>query len=63
MILRAIKLIFIVAFFVHLTECDFKEVSESRLELMKDINDSLVYPNLIVQQKEREGVGSENVHF
>jgi hypothetical protein len=59
MILRAIKLAVLVAFFVQLTRCDFKEVSESRMELMKDVNDSFEYPNLIVQQKEREGVWRE----
>lgn len=57
MLLRVIKLVVLAAFFAQLTKCDFKEVIESRLELMKDINDSLVYPNLLVQQKEREGVG------
>lgn len=58
MMLQVLKMM---AVFIHLghVKCRFRDISESRLEFMKDINDTLVYPNLMVQQKEKEGVRNE----
>lgn len=53
------KIVILVAFLVQLSKCRFRDISESRQEPLQNINDTLVYPNLMVQQKEKEGVSNQ----
>lgn len=52
MILRVIKIIIFVAFLTRISNVRFRDVAAAK----SDANDSLEFPNLLLQQKEKEGV-------
>lgn len=58
MIVNVIKIVILIKMFAGLAKSSFLDISENRLKFMKDINDTgfKAYPNLLVQQKEKEGV-------
>lgn len=60
MILRVIKVAMFVAFLSRLSICRFRDVSASDSDVGIDLNESLEFPNLLLQQKEREGVSDES---
>lgn len=55
MILRVIKVAMFVAFLSRLSIFRFRDVSADS-DVGIDLNESLEFPNLLIQQKEREGV-------
>lgn len=56
MLLRAIKIIILLAFFARLALSRYWDATLGNEELELDVNDSMEFPNLVLQQKEREGV-------
>lgn len=56
MLLRAVKVLILLAFFVRLALCRYWDMVEGNSDLEIDVNSSLEFPNLFLQQKEREGV-------
>lgn len=56
MLLRVIKVAMFVAFLSRLSIFRFRDVSASDSDVGIDLNESLEFPNLLIQQKEREGV-------
>lgn len=56
MISRTMKIVIFVAFLTRLSICRFRNVTASKTEMEKNVNNPTQYPNLLLQQKEREGV-------
>lgn len=62
MILRAIKIVILVAFLTRLSVCRFREVTASKTDHKENFNETMEFPNLMLQQKEKEGVSAGWFH-
>lgn len=56
MILRVIKIVIFVAFLSRLSICRYRDVNANSYDIENDVNYTVDYPNLLIQQKESEGV-------
>lgn len=58
MLTRVLKVLILIAFLARLSICHLRDVTASRTSDKNDNNDSMEFPNLLLQQKESEGVSS-----
>lgn len=56
MILRVIKIVILLAFLSRLSILRYREAAAATIDIDIDTNYTVDYPNLLTQQKEREGV-------
>lgn len=56
MLIRVLKILILIGFLTRLSTCRYRDVAATRITNGKSDNDRKEFPNLLLQQKEREGV-------